>query len=288
MKSKIIASTLIGLGFLLGASALSALAVWTGAPAGTPPNCPTNPTNPDGSANADYREGCNAPINAGATAQSKFGPLSTFGFSTIGGFNFLPSARLVDQPKVGQVLMADDSPVVVGGSTVSGLTIGKIKWGSVAGSGGSGGSGSGITFITPITVCPGAGFVSCIQTNSASTNNTLNDTNPSLTTITWNTFTLPSSIPSGIKSVILQATYKDLSGSSNTGKAIIYIRKDNSSDKYTLLQAATPNSDSSALMANQGFFPVSSLNTFDYGMAWTEWSNHPLMIIQIQAIGYTM
>lgn len=237
MKSKIIASTLIGLGFLLGASALSALAVWTGAPAGTPPNCPTNPTNPDGSANADYREGCNAPINAGATGQSKFGPLSTFGFSTIGGFNFLPSARLVDQPKVGQVLMADDSPVVVGGSTVSGLTIGKIKWGSVAGSGGSGSSGSGITFITPVTL-------------------------PTITSSYQSVSVSSYGIPANAKAVILEGWLHIRSGNGIKNQKIM-ISPNSGVTEYVLVDVY--NSSTAVFgSGSQGIFPISNSGTFQY------------------------
>ncbi len=117
MKSKIIASTLLGIGFLIGASALSALAVWSGAPC-TPTTCPTN------------IDGCNAPIHVGAVGQNKFGSLSTLGLGVIGDFKFLPSVDPSKRPTIGQVLMVDDSD----------LANGKVKWGSVSG-GSSGGFG---------------------------------------------------------------------------------------------------------------------------------------------------
>ncbi len=63
IKSKILASTLLAIGFLVGASALSALAGWTAAP-GAPTNCPTT------------TDGCNAPIHVGGSAQTKLGPLT--------------------------------------------------------------------------------------------------------------------------------------------------------------------------------------------------------------------
>lgn len=116
MKSKIIASTLLGIGFLIGASALSALAVWTGAPAGGPTNCPTNlaPTDPG------YIEGCFAPINVGTKLQEKLGTLGTLGLSVLGDFKFLPVGGA--QPTAGQVLTADSSDLVNG----------KVKWENVS------------------------------------------------------------------------------------------------------------------------------------------------------------
>lgn len=184
MKSKIIASTLIGLGFLLGASALSALAVWTGAPAGTPPNCPTNPTNPDGSANVNYREGCNAPINAGATAQSKLGSLSTLGLGIIGDFKFLPLGGVA--PTTGQVLMADDSD----------LTHGKVKWGSVAGSGGSGGTqfDHGFAPNNPINPNPYSSYGPTTCVTFHKTFSTIPDV-----VVTWNYFAQSAQAPAVFK-----------------------------------------------------------------------------------------
>ena len=64
MKSKLISTSLVTLGFLLGASALTALA-WDAAPTGanTPPGCPTNIA------------GCNPPLNTALSTQSKLGSL---------------------------------------------------------------------------------------------------------------------------------------------------------------------------------------------------------------------
>ncbi|OHA17342.1 MAG: hypothetical protein A3C79_03425 [Candidatus Taylorbacteria bacterium RIFCSPHIGHO2_02_FULL_45_28] len=105
MKSKIIASTLLVIGFLAGASALSALADWTAAPAGGPPGCPSTV------------EGCNAPINVGTTEQRKSGPL-VVNFNSIGdiGLTVLGKLKIIDAGAVagtnnGKVLTSDANGV---------------------------------------------------------------------------------------------------------------------------------------------------------------------------------
>lgn len=129
MKSKIIASTLLGIGFLIGASALSALAVWSGAP-GAPTDCQTNALLADGSTpNPNYRDGCNAPIHVGSVGQKKFGSLATLGLGIVGDFKFIPLSGT--KPTTGQVLMADDSD----------LANGKVKWATS-----TGGTGGGATW----------------------------------------------------------------------------------------------------------------------------------------------
>ncbi len=127
MKSKIITSTLLGIGFLIGATALSALADWTGAPLAGPTNCPTDLAPND----AGYIEGCFAPINVGSKLQNKLGTLGTLGLSILGDFKFLPVGGA--QPTAGQVLTADSSD----------LANGKVKWATPA----SGGSSGTITVI---------------------------------------------------------------------------------------------------------------------------------------------
>jgi hypothetical protein len=121
MKSKIIASTLLGIGFLIGATALSALAVWT-APTETPPTCTAG------------LPGCDAPINVGGTVanqtswQTKTGPLTLLHLIT-SDFNFLPfTGSVSNPPTAGQVLMADNT-------NASTLAAGKVKWGDVSGVG---------------------------------------------------------------------------------------------------------------------------------------------------------
>ncbi|GEM_PF-5289808 len=104
IKSKILASTLLAIGFLIGASALSALAGWTAAPAGGPPNCPTNlvPTDPN------YRDGCFAPINVGGALQTKngalvvnfLGALSDIGLRVVGSVKILDGNVVAGQTKV--------------------------------------------------------------------------------------------------------------------------------------------------------------------------------------------
>ncbi len=115
MKSKIFSATFLGIGFLVGATALSALAQWTAAPAGGPPPavCPTS------------IPGCNAPINEGGIGQIKAGSLTVGGLGILGDFTFLPVGGT--PPTLGQVLMAD----------ATGLSLGKVKWGDVAAGGGS-------------------------------------------------------------------------------------------------------------------------------------------------------
>lgn len=73
MKSKILYSALLIVGFLAGASALSALA-WQGPPP-SPPGCDP----------LSY-EGCNPPLNIGDSLQTKTGPLSVnFGLKALDG-----------------------------------------------------------------------------------------------------------------------------------------------------------------------------------------------------------
>jgi len=64
MKTKLIPTLLILLSFLLGASAISALAQQYIAPSFNPPNCPPS------------TDACNAPINVGENPQNKKGPLN--------------------------------------------------------------------------------------------------------------------------------------------------------------------------------------------------------------------
>lgn len=105
MKSKIISATLLGIGFFIGASALSALAAWT-APTETPPTCTSG------------LAGCDAPVNVGPTLQQKLGSLGTLGLSILGDFKFIPVGGV--PPTSGQVLVADDTDLVNG----------KVKWGT--------------------------------------------------------------------------------------------------------------------------------------------------------------
>lgn len=69
--------------------------------------------------------GCNtpAPLNVGATLQSKAGPLATLGLGVVGDFNFIPTG--LTPPTAGQVLMADNTNAAT-------LSAGKVKWGTVA------------------------------------------------------------------------------------------------------------------------------------------------------------
>lgn len=74
----VIKTLVVSLLLVVGASYASAL--WTPAPGGSPPNCPTSITDPN------YREGCNPPINTGASFQSKTGGFDVANtFSAING-----------------------------------------------------------------------------------------------------------------------------------------------------------------------------------------------------------
>ncbi|MEK7641600.1 MAG: hypothetical protein AAB365_01240 [Patescibacteria group bacterium] len=105
---KTLSLTLIILGFLLGASALSAVAAWT-APGCAPTGCNTD-----------------APINASSSPQTKYGPL-TLNFSNIYaiGLKVLGSVQIVDGTQgAGKVLTSDASgiaswvlPAAAGGGT---------------------------------------------------------------------------------------------------------------------------------------------------------------------------
>jgi hypothetical protein len=98
MKSKIISSSLLVVGFLLGASALSAIAgTWT-APASncTPPNC-----------NVD------APVNVGTFSQVKTGLLG-LNELIVESIQVLTSEGTTTSPVVGKVLTAIDNDGNVG------------------------------------------------------------------------------------------------------------------------------------------------------------------------------
>ena len=132
MKSKIISSTLVILGFVLGATALSAIAAWT-APVSTPPNC--TPGQP----------GCDAPIHVGASAQSKMGLLTlqsnltdAFGLSVINGIKIVDDGALAGANN-GKVLTSDANG------------IGTWQNASV--------SAGGPVFITPVTIDVGVAAV---------------------------------------------------------------------------------------------------------------------------------
>jgi hypothetical protein len=105
MKKKIISFTLVCTGFLLGASALVAVAQTSGwsAPHLTPPNCITDPNDPN------YDAGCVAPINVGSSAQTKNGPL-TLNYDDIQqiGLQVLGQVQIVDGNQgPGKILMSD-------------------------------------------------------------------------------------------------------------------------------------------------------------------------------------
>jgi len=109
MKKKIISFTLVCAGFLLGASALVAVAQTSGwsAPHSTPPNCITDPTDPN------YDAGCVAPINIGSSAQVKNGPL-TLNFDGIQqiGLKVLGQVQIVDGNQgPGKILVSDASGI---------------------------------------------------------------------------------------------------------------------------------------------------------------------------------
>lgn len=114
MKTKFIALTVLVLGFLLGASALSVLAQWS-APTQTPPagNVP-------------------APVNVGSSAQEKLGALSVnwmaTGFSDI-GLRFNGKIQMIDGNQgAGKVLTSDANGVgtwqsVSPSSSASGMVV---------------------------------------------------------------------------------------------------------------------------------------------------------------------
>ncbi len=104
MKSKIIASTLVMFGFILGASALSVLADWT-APTQAPPGCPAG------------SPGCDAPLHVGAGLQTKLGQLSlnadasgAYGLEVLNGIKLLDTSVL-GGTAAGKVLTSDANGV---------------------------------------------------------------------------------------------------------------------------------------------------------------------------------
>lgn len=113
MKSKITASALLVIGLIIGASALSAYADWS-APTANPPTCPTG------------SPGCDAPLNVGATSQTKLGPL-TLNFNNLltVGLKVLGKIQIVDGNQAdGKVLTSDASGIAswqtpTGGDTSS-------------------------------------------------------------------------------------------------------------------------------------------------------------------------
>ncbi|MBP6858362.1 MAG: hypothetical protein KBC33_00855 [Candidatus Pacebacteria bacterium] len=105
MKSKIISSTLVVLGFVLGATALSALAAWT-APASTPPNCTSG------------QPGCDAPLHVGSSLQTKLGQLSlnssglgAYGLEVVNGIKLIDVGILNGASPTGKVLTSDANGV---------------------------------------------------------------------------------------------------------------------------------------------------------------------------------
>ncbi|MEN9913289.1 MAG: hypothetical protein RLY66_697 [Candidatus Parcubacteria bacterium] len=116
MKSKIISSTLVILGFVLGATALSAIAAWTAPSSGcTPPTCNTE-----------------APIHVGAGSQSKLGLLTlqsnltdAFGLAVANGIKIV-DASVTAGTASGKVLTSDASGIGTWqslGSAVSGMNV---------------------------------------------------------------------------------------------------------------------------------------------------------------------
>jgi len=107
---RILSSIVIGAGaIIIGLGLQYALAAWTSAPTGTPPNCP-----------AGY-PGCDAPINVSTSTQTKNGPL-TLNFAGIQsiGLKVLGNIQMVDGNQgQGKVLMSDANGVATWVSTSS-------------------------------------------------------------------------------------------------------------------------------------------------------------------------
>jgi len=134
MKKQLITLAALAGGFVLGASALVALAdsTWTSAPAGGPPN-----------------NNVPAPINVGTAGQTKNGPLTITGLLGIGSLQFLPSSMIttVDGVATGNV----PANSVLGNTD----SYGTVGWRAM-----SGAAASGVSKIiagTNVTVSPTAG-----------------------------------------------------------------------------------------------------------------------------------
>ncbi len=127
MKSKIISTTLVILGFVLGATALSALANWT---------TPTVPN--EGETLPCTPPKCNTatPLNVGSTLQTKLGQLSlnfngygTYGLEVVNGIKLIDEEMLAATPKnPDRMVLTSDAngvgtwqPATGSGSSVSGI-----------------------------------------------------------------------------------------------------------------------------------------------------------------------
>ena len=134
------AAVISGLAF--GAFALSVFA-WDAAPTGTPPACPTDPTDPQ------YRAGCNAPLNTAYGLQTKQGYLDIVGKVSAGVANTY--GLIVENGNVGFGTLTPTTKLhVIGTTTTSGLVVsggspatgkvltsmdasGNVGWSTVAG-----------------------------------------------------------------------------------------------------------------------------------------------------------
>lgn len=138
MKSKILAFSLVVVGFVLGASALSVLADWSG-PQSTPPNCVSG------------QPGCDAPLNVGANVggmlQAKLGGLSlnTDGVGAI-GLKVLNGIQIIDFDPSDPAQNPKDKVLTSNENGVG-------TWKGVSSVG-----GSNIVFVTPVTLTPSTAY----------------------------------------------------------------------------------------------------------------------------------
>ena len=108
MKKQVLSSALVALGFLRGATALSALADWTG-PHSAPPTCITDPSN------SNFDAGCLPPINVGTPTGPGQVKLDLLGLAN---FQFTPPG-MAGKVSVGSVLTALDNNGTVGWQSVA-------------------------------------------------------------------------------------------------------------------------------------------------------------------------
>jgi hypothetical protein len=121
MTKRIISTSLVAVGFFLGASALSVFGAWT-APLSAPPACTSG--NP----------GCDAPINVGNISQSKLGslkvntaiPQSTYGLDVWGLSRFYGDVQIGDSTTAGSIQITDGNQGA--GKVLTSDAAGKASW----------------------------------------------------------------------------------------------------------------------------------------------------------------
>lgn len=225
MKKHFIVLSLVA-GFIIGASALSALATGTWNP---PPSSP--PSN-----NVD------APINVGSLLQEKAGPLLLD--TNLGILGNLVIAT--GSPAAGKVLTAIDDT-------------GVVTWGN-----NGGGSENGIVFINPVVIYQTANDIG-VPNSPFPSSNDVTTLSRDWTTFSLPT-SIPNDATAIIVQSEWAMVWPDIIAADHnyqSSVAQVYFRKDVSSPTYVLTTGAAAANEAVAGGAN-GIFPVSSSHTVDY------------------------